>query len=305
MTFAVWLCFLFVCFLFDYSLYFLLQRLDAGALTHDHGADISKAARLSGIHDFQCFDHELDLTVNAGLDCPTFAPIFIKASNVVSTIRSSNNFYRKLRDDQVRSLFICSSYFCHVPSPCLCSWSCGQTTLYVLYFQRSLCALGGSPSMGCWNLYLQISDPWEGCVRVMTNLAARCMIKTCHTQNGKSLRSVFVCCRQIMNNYLKLELVCLDRNPCQFSSAYRISPSCSRVRTMYCRRHIGVLSLMSKTCLLLMRQILRLLQLFDKRCTMIISTTEWLWRTRLLMFCMFWWHYLIQGFYIAPAFCRW
>ena len=58
--------------LFAFSLtirvYFLLQRLDAGAFPHDHGADISKAARLSGIHDFQCFDHELDLTVNAGLD---------------------------------------------------------------------------------------------------------------------------------------------------------------------------------------------------------------------------------------------
>ena len=47
----------------------------------------------------------IDLTVNAGLDCATFAPIFIKASNVVSTIRSSNDLYRKLRGDQVRSLF--------------------------------------------------------------------------------------------------------------------------------------------------------------------------------------------------------
>ena len=95
------------CFLLDLSCF--VQRLDAGALTHDHGANISKAARLSGIHDFQCFDHELDLTINAGIDCPTFAPIFSKASNVVSTIRSSNNLYRKLRDDQVGIIFICSS----------------------------------------------------------------------------------------------------------------------------------------------------------------------------------------------------
>jgi hypothetical protein len=85
---------LFPCLFF---LSLLLQRLDAGALTHDYGADLTKAARLSGIHDFQCFDHELDLTVNAGLDCPTFAPIFLKASSVVSTIISSNNLYRKLQ----------------------------------------------------------------------------------------------------------------------------------------------------------------------------------------------------------------
>ena len=57
---------LFVCF---------LQRLHDGGLTHYHGADISKAARLCGIHDFHCFDHELDLTVNAGLRCSSFGPI--------------------------------------------------------------------------------------------------------------------------------------------------------------------------------------------------------------------------------------
>ena len=91
----------FVLFMAIVSFFLLLQRLDAGALTHDHGADVTKAARLSGIHDFQCFDHELDLTVHAGLDCPTFASIFMKASNLVSTIRSSPNLYRKLRDDQV------------------------------------------------------------------------------------------------------------------------------------------------------------------------------------------------------------
>ena len=66
---------------------------------------MTKAARLSGINDLQCFDHELDRTVNAGLDCPAFAPMFIKASNMVSTIRSSNNLYRELRDDQVGSVF--------------------------------------------------------------------------------------------------------------------------------------------------------------------------------------------------------
>ena len=35
---------------------------------------------------------------------PRFRSMFIKASNVVSTIRSSNNLYRELRDDQVRSV---------------------------------------------------------------------------------------------------------------------------------------------------------------------------------------------------------
>ena len=183
-------CFANLLFPWLFFLSLLLQRLDAGALTHDHGADVTKAARLSGIHDFQCFDHELDLTVNAGLDCPTFAPIFLKASNMVSTIRSSNNLYRKLRDDQVGRH---ASWFYQTSSAsCLYSWSCGQTTLYVLLFPRSLCALGGSPSMGCWNLCLPTRDRWEGCVQVMTILAVRCMSKTCQTQNGKSWRSVFV-----------------------------------------------------------------------------------------------------------------
>ena len=123
---CVWILFL-LCLLSPWLSFLLCwQRLDIGALTHDHGADISKAARLSGIHDFQCFDHELDLTIHAGLDCPSFAPIFLKASNLVSTIQSSNNLYRKLRDDQVRSLFLGSSWFCQTSSPsCLCSWSCG------------------------------------------------------------------------------------------------------------------------------------------------------------------------------------
>ena len=111
----------FALFLAILSFFLLLQRLDAGALTHDHGADVTKAARLSGIHDFQCFDHELDLTVNAGIDCPTFAPIFVKASNVVSTIRSSNNLYRKLRDDQVgkKACFLILPGFICFPAVCV------------------------------------------------------------------------------------------------------------------------------------------------------------------------------------------
>ena len=132
----------------------------------------------------------------------------------------------------------------------------------------------------------------------MTIVALRCTINTCQTQNGKSLRSVFVCCWQIIDNHIRLELFCLDRNHCQFSSAYRRSPSCSRVRTMCCRRHIGVLCLMLKTCLLLMPHILRILQPFAKRCTMIISTRVTL-ENSLSNVCMFWWWCLAQGSYIS------
>ena len=64
-----------------------------------------------------------------------FAPIFIKASNVVSTIRSSNNLYRTLRDDQVGSISLCSSCFCQV-------WS-----LSVLSVDRLLCPFCSSSSL--------------------------------------------------------------------------------------------------------------------------------------------------------------
>ena len=59
-------------------------------------------ARISGIHDFLCFDHELDCSVNAGIHCDMFGPIFRKAASLVSTIRASNNCFRKLREMQVR-----------------------------------------------------------------------------------------------------------------------------------------------------------------------------------------------------------
>ena len=87
----------------------------------------------------------------------------------------------------------------------------------------------------------------------------------------------------------------LDRNHCPFSNAWLRSRSCSRVRIMCCRRHIGVLSLMWKRWLLLMPQILPRLQPFGKRCMMIISTREWRWSNRFPMFCMFWWHCWIRG----------
>ena len=132
-------------------------------------------------------------------------------------------------------------------------------------------------------------------------------------QNGKSLRSVFVC-RHIIGNHPDA-YGGLSRKLCQFSSASLSSRNCSRVRTMCCHRHIGVLSLTLKKCLVIMRQILHLLQLSDKRCMMIISTSEWLWRTRCPMFCMFWWRCWIRGTLISPFFsllvmysvfpCRW
>jgi hypothetical protein len=79
----------------------LCQRLDVSCLTHDHGADVTKGVRLSAVHSLLCIDHELDLTVNAGIECPGFYLIFEKASNIVSTVRNSANLYRRLRDEQV------------------------------------------------------------------------------------------------------------------------------------------------------------------------------------------------------------
>jgi hypothetical protein len=76
------------------------------SVTHDHGADVTKGVRLSGLHSFFCIDHELDLTVNAGIESPAFHTIFEKASVIVSTIRCSANLYRRLRDEQV-----CVCYF--------------------------------------------------------------------------------------------------------------------------------------------------------------------------------------------------
>lgn len=84
-------------------LVFLSQRLDIAAVTHDHGADITKGVRLSGTHSFLCVDHELDLTVQAGLKDPLFAPIFNKVAHIVSLLRNSRNLWRLLRDQQVHS----------------------------------------------------------------------------------------------------------------------------------------------------------------------------------------------------------
>ena len=80
-------------------------------MTHDHGADVTKGVILSGIHSFLCIDHELDLTVNAGIECIQFHSIFVKASEIVSTVRSSANLYRRLRDEQV--CFCLSQLFHH------------------------------------------------------------------------------------------------------------------------------------------------------------------------------------------------
>ena len=80
---------------------FVFQRLDIYAVTHDHGSDITKGVRLSGTHSFLCVDHELDLTVQAGIQSALFAPIFHKAAHIVSLLRNCKNLYRKLRDEQV------------------------------------------------------------------------------------------------------------------------------------------------------------------------------------------------------------
>lgn len=83
------------------SILFLLQRADAAALSHDHGADITAASVLTGIHSLLCFDHEMDRTVNAGIESSTFGPILHKASNLVNIIRNSPNLYRVVKDDNV------------------------------------------------------------------------------------------------------------------------------------------------------------------------------------------------------------
>lgn len=68
------------------SISFFLQRADATALSHDHGADITAAVVVSGLHSVLCFDHEMDRTVNAGIESAIFVH---KASNLVNIIRNS------------------------------------------------------------------------------------------------------------------------------------------------------------------------------------------------------------------------
>ena len=72
---------------------------------------MSKACRLVGIHDLLCIDHELDRSVVAGLELTKdFAPIFSKASHIITTIRTSNNLFRQVRDVQVLHVFILTVY---------------------------------------------------------------------------------------------------------------------------------------------------------------------------------------------------
>lgn len=75
--------------------------MDAAAISHDHGPDITRGVRLAALHSFLCVDHELDLSVNEGIECAVFATIFRSASEMVSKVRSSQNLYRRLRDEQV------------------------------------------------------------------------------------------------------------------------------------------------------------------------------------------------------------
>jgi hypothetical protein len=89
----------------------LSQRLDITCVSHDHGPDVTKAVRLSCLHSFLCIDHELDLTVNAGIAAAPFCFAFAKASEIVSTVRSSTNLYRRVKDEQVRWLFLVFAHF--------------------------------------------------------------------------------------------------------------------------------------------------------------------------------------------------
>ena len=101
-----------------------------------------------------------------------------------------------------------------------------------------------------------------------------------------------------------LVVFCSGRNPYPFSNASLKSRSCSRVRTMCCHRHIGVLLWMLKSCWLHMQKIPHRLQRFEKRCMMIISAREWLWSSPFPMFCMSWWRCSIQGMlFIFFLFC--
>jgi hypothetical protein len=84
---------------------FVLQRLDVSAISHDHGPDITKAIRLSGLHSFLCVCHELDTTVQKGIASALFSPIFDQAAHINSSLRNCRNLYRRLRSEQVQ-LFV-------------------------------------------------------------------------------------------------------------------------------------------------------------------------------------------------------
>jgi hypothetical protein len=97
--------------------------VDVSAITHDHGSDITKGVRLSGVHSFLCVDHELDLTVQDGILSPFFAPVFNKAAHIVSLLRNCKNLYRKLRDEQVICLS-CLRYHMHHDASVFCGSLC-------------------------------------------------------------------------------------------------------------------------------------------------------------------------------------
>jgi len=90
---------------------FLFQRIDITCVSHDHGPDVTKAVRLSCLHSFLCIDHELDLTVNAGIAAAPFCFAFAKASELSALCRSSTNIYRRLKDEQVRWFILVFSVF--------------------------------------------------------------------------------------------------------------------------------------------------------------------------------------------------
>lgn len=77
---------------------------------------MTKAIRLVAIHSFLCIDHELDLSVNEGIDCLAYRSLFEKASCIVSTVRASSNLYRRLRDQQVEYVGLFSLLY-----RCLCA----------------------------------------------------------------------------------------------------------------------------------------------------------------------------------------
>jgi hypothetical protein len=70
---------------------------------------VTKGVRLSATHSFLCADHELDLSVQAGVAAPPFASIFNMASQIVALLRNCKNLYRKLRDEQVSLIFLLTS----------------------------------------------------------------------------------------------------------------------------------------------------------------------------------------------------
>ena len=76
---------------------FVFQRLDIHAVTHDHGSDITKGVRLSGTHSFLCVDHDLDLTLQAGIKSASFAHCLQQSSTHRLIVAELQNLCRKLQ----------------------------------------------------------------------------------------------------------------------------------------------------------------------------------------------------------------